>query len=71
MPQPGDGVPRVVAADNNGQVLLVLHDALTGEEVPCRGCRRCSCLHSQQVIYLSPQPAVSRAQDRPLARGLV
>lgn len=39
MPQPGDGVPRVVAANNNGQVLLVLHDAGIGEEVPCRRCR--------------------------------
>lgn len=26
VPQPGDGVPDAVAADNNGQTLLVLHN---------------------------------------------
>lgn len=39
VPQPGDGVPDAVAANNNGQVLLVLHNTFTGEEVP-RGRQR-------------------------------
>lgn len=33
VPQPRDGVSDVVAADNNGQILLVLHNTFTDEEV--------------------------------------